>query len=116
MSAKIVVIYPTPTDADEFERVYTEDHAPMVTTDTFPGITKFVQVKVLGTPDGSPPPIARIAELHFDSIDDLKGAAASPTAAGAVSHAFEISTGGPPTVLVTEETTTTFDGSKAATN
>ena len=114
MSAKIVVIYPTPKDANEFERVYTEDHAPMVTAETFPGITKFVQVKVLGTPDGSPAPIARIAELHFDSVDDLKNAAGSPSAAKAVGHAFEISTGGPPTVLVTEEAVTTFDGSKAA--
>lgn len=116
MSAKIVVIYPTPADAEEFERVYTEDHAPMVTTDTFPGITKFVQVKVLGTPDGSPPPIARIAELHFESIDDLKNAAGSPSAAGAVAHAFEISTGGPPTVLVTDESVTNFAESKSATN
>jgi len=114
MSAKIVVIYPAPKDAVEFERAYTEDHAPMVTPEAFPGITKFVQVKVLGTADGSTPAFARIAELHFETIDDLKNAAGSPGAAKAVSHANEISTGGAPIVLVTEEGTTTFGETKAA--
>jgi len=114
MSAKILVIYPTPTDAAEFERVYTEDHAPMVTAEAFPGIKKFVQTKVLGTPDGSAPPFARIAELHFDSISDLTAAAGSPGAAKAVAHAQEISTGGAPIVLVCEKTATTFKGKKAA--
>jgi uncharacterized protein (TIGR02118 family) len=116
MSAKIVVIYPKPADAAEFERAYTEDHAPMVTPDAFPGITKFVQVKVLGTADGSEPQFARIAELHFNTIDDLKNTAGSPGAAPVVAHANEISTGGAPIVLVTEETTTTFGGQKAATS
>ncbi len=115
MSAKIVVIYPTPTDAAEFERAYTVDHAPMVTPDSFPGIKKFVQVKVLGTADGSPTPFARIAELHFDSVDELKNAAGSPGAAKAVGHAQEISTGGAPIFLVCEKSATTFKGQAAAT-
>jgi len=114
MSAKIVVIYPTPADAAEFERAYTEDHAPMVTPDSFPGITKFVQVTVAGTPNGSEPPFARIAELHFDSIGDLMAAAGGPGAAKAVGHATEISTGGAPIVLVCEESTTEFNEQKQA--
>ena len=113
MSAKIVVIYPRPTDASEFERAYTEDHAPMVSPDTFPGITKFVQVKVVGTADGSEPTFARIAELHFHTIADLQKAATSEGAAKAVAHAQTISTGGAPIVLVCEETITEFEGQKA---
>lgn len=108
MSAKLVVVYPKPTDAGEFERAYTEDHAPMVTPDAMPGITKFVQVKVVGTPDGSEPRFARIAELHFDSLGDLQKAAGGAGAATAVAHANEISTGGAPIILVCEESTTTF--------
>ncbi len=115
MSAKILVIYPKPADASEFERAYTTDHAPMVTTEAFPGITKFVQVKVVGTPDGSEPKIARIAELHFDSLSDLQAAAGGAGAATAVAHAHEISTGGAPTILVCEENTTVFGERKAAT-
>ena len=81
MSFKLLVLYPPPSDAAEFERAYTEDHAPMVTSEAFPGITKFVQVKVVGTPDGSASPYARIAELHFDSIGDLQKAASGDSAA-----------------------------------
>ena len=115
MSAKIVVIYPRPSDPVEFERAYTQDHAPMVTPDTLPGITRFVQVKVLGTPDGTEPGFARIAELHFDSISDLQTAAGSEGAARAVAHALDISTGGKPIFLVCEESTTEFGEQQSAT-
>lgn len=108
MSVKLVVIYPRPADAAEFERAYTEDHAPMVTPDALPGITKFVQVKVVGTPDGGEAGFARIAELHFDSLAALQGAAGGAAAGPLVAHAQAISTGGAPLMLVCEEKTTRF--------
>ncbi|MEP7213513.1 MAG: EthD family reductase [Acidobacteriota bacterium] len=108
MTFKLLVLYPPPANAAEFERAYTEDHAPMVTSEAFPGITKFVQVKVVGTPDGSSPQYARIAELHFDSISDLQKAAGGEGASATVAHANEISTGGAPLILVCEETKTGF--------
>jgi uncharacterized protein (TIGR02118 family) len=61
--AKVIVLYPAPRDVSAFERAYAQDHAPMVTPQAFQGMTKFVASKVLGTPDGSPPPFHRIAEL-----------------------------------------------------
>ena len=108
MAAKLVVVYPKPADGAEFERAYSEEHAPMVTPDNLPGIRKFVQVKVLGTPDGSEPAFARIAELHFDSMSDLQAAAASEGAGKAVAHALEISSGGAPHFLVCEESSKEF--------
>ena len=51
--AKVIVLYPTPKDLDAFERAYTQEHAPMVTPQTFPGMMKFVASKIVGTPDGS---------------------------------------------------------------
>lgn len=108
MSAKLVVIYPNPSNAEEFERAYTEDHAAMVNDEHFPGIKRFVQTKVLGTADGSPPPYSRIAELYFDSLEDLQAAATSEGAAKAVAHANQISTGGPPTVLVCQHSSTDY--------
>jgi uncharacterized protein (TIGR02118 family) len=75
----------------------------MVTRETFPGIRRFVASKVLGTPDGSPAPFYRIAELHFDSLDALQAAAGSAPAQQAVAHAVSISTGGTPVFLVAEE-------------
>ncbi len=106
--AKLIVIYPSPRDVSTFERAYSQDHAPMVTPETFRGISKFVASKVVGTPDGSPAPFYRVAELHFPSLEALQTAAASPSAQKAVAHAVSISTGGTPIVLVAEEDTKTF--------
>jgi uncharacterized protein (TIGR02118 family) len=106
--AKLVVLYPTPKDAEKFERAYTQEHAPMVTPQTFSGLEKFVASKVLGTPDGGIAPFQRIAELHFPSIGALQTAAASASAQKAVAHALSISTGGTPVFLVAEEVTKTF--------
>ncbi len=96
--AKLVVLYPSPRDVKAFERAYTQDHAPMVTPQTFKGIKRFVASKVVGTPDGSAPPFYRIAELHFPSTPAQK----------AVAHAVSISTGGKPVFLVAEEEAKTF--------
>jgi uncharacterized protein (TIGR02118 family) len=106
--AKLVVVYPAPRDAAAFEKAYREEHAPMVTPQTFKGLTKFVASRVTGTADGGSPPYARIAELHFPSLPALQAAAGSDSAKRAVAHALQISTGGPPLFLVAEEETTTF--------
>ena len=50
--AKIVVIYPTPRDAAAFERVYRDEHTPMVSRANFPGITRFVATRIIGSADG----------------------------------------------------------------
>jgi uncharacterized protein (TIGR02118 family) len=106
--AKIVVLYPAPRDVDTFERAYTQEHAPMVTPQTFKGLTKFVATKIAGTPDGSAPPFHRIAELYFPSLAALQEAAGSASAQQAVAHAVSISSGGKPVVLVAEEETKNF--------
>ena len=106
--AKIVVLYPTPANVAEFERAYTQEHVPMVTSGNFPGMTKFVAAKVLATPDGSPPPFQRIAELHFPSAAVLQAAAGSATAQKVVAHAVSISTGGAPVILIADEETQAF--------
>jgi len=106
--AKLIVIYPSPRDVSTFERAYTQDHAPMVTPQNFSGIKKFVASRVVGTPDGSPAPFYRVAELHFPSMEALQAAASSPSAQKAVAHAVSISTGGKPIILVAEEDTKTF--------
>lgn len=106
--AKLVVLYPTPRDPAAFERAYREEHAPMVTPKTFKGITKFVASKITGTADGGAAPFARVAELHFPSLQALQAAAGSESAKQAVAHAISISSGGTPIFLVAEEESTTF--------
>ncbi len=106
--AKVIVLYPAPKDVNVFERAYTQDHAPLVSSQNFPGITKFVASKVLGTPDGGPAPFYRIAELHFPSMGVLQSAAASAGAQEAIAHAVSISSGGQPVFLVGEEEVVDF--------
>ena len=106
--AKIMVLYPTPRDSAAFEKVYRDEHTPMVTPKTFPGMTRFVASRITGTADDSPAPFARVAELHFPSLQALQAAAGSDGAKKAVAHAISISTGGAPQFLIAEETTTNF--------
>jgi uncharacterized protein (TIGR02118 family) len=107
-SAKVIVLYPTPRDVSEFERVYTQEHAQMVTPQNFKGIQKFVASRVVGTADGTAPPFYRLAELHFPSMEALQAAAGSASAQKVVAHAISISSGGKPVFLVAEEETRTF--------
>jgi len=106
--AKIVVIYPFPTDVEAFERLYVDEHMP-IAKEKIKGMTKFVGTKILSTADGQVPPFYRIAGLHFPSIEALKESAASAGAGEAVAHAISISSGGMPIFLVAEEQTITFE-------
>jgi uncharacterized protein (TIGR02118 family) len=67
-----------------------------------PGLQKFLAAQVLGTPAGAAP-YQRVAELYFESIESLQAAMASAGGQAAVAHAVEISTGGPPVVLIAED-------------
>jgi uncharacterized protein (TIGR02118 family) len=98
---KLIVLYPPPADAATFERRYVSEHAPMV-LDGIPGLKKFVAARVVGSPAG-PAPYQRVAELYFDSIESLQAGIASAGGQAAVAHAMEISTGGPPVVLIGED-------------
>jgi len=99
---KVVVMYPRPTDIDAFERAYLEEHVP-IAKEKIKGVIKFVATKVVGTPDGRTPQFHRIAELYFPSLQALEDSVASPGTQEAVAHAFKISTGGSPVVMVGEQ-------------
>ena len=99
--AKLIVLYPPPADVTTFERRYRLEHAPMV-VQKVPGLRKFLAAQVLGTPAGAAP-YQRVAELYFDSMESLQAAMASPGGQATVAHAVEISTGGPPVVLIAED-------------
>ena len=98
---KLIVLYPPPADVKTFEQRYRSEHAPMV-VQKVPGLKKFLAAQVLGTPAG-PAPYQRVAELYFDSIESLQAAMASADGQATVAHAMEISTGGPPLVMIAED-------------
>jgi uncharacterized protein (TIGR02118 family) len=104
---KLVVIYPRPKDIEVFEKLYQEEHVPMA-VDKLTGKTKFIATKVVATPDGTPPPFYRIAEVHFPSLEALQACAQSNGGKETVAHAVKISSGGAPIFLVAEEQTSEY--------
>jgi uncharacterized protein (TIGR02118 family) len=105
-SVKVVVIYPRPQDVEAFEKAYTEDHIPML-EQKLKGMTRLVLTKVTGSPQGKV--IAyRLAEVHFSTIDDLNRCIDSEGGKEVMAHAAQISTGGPPILLVCEEESFVF--------
>jgi uncharacterized protein (TIGR02118 family) len=104
---KLVGIYPRPKDLEVFEKLYQEEHVPMV-GDKLAGKTKFIATKIVATPDGTPPPFYRIAEAHFPSREAFQASAQSAGCKETVAHAVKISSGGTPIFLVAEEQTLMF--------
>ena len=69
----------------------------MAVEEKLSGKTKFIATKVVATPDGTPPPFYRIAEVYFPSLQALQACAES-AGCGIVAHAVKISSGGAPSV------------------
>lgn len=105
-TAKLIVMYPQPKDADAFEKVYVKEHVPMAVA-KLAGKTKIVATRILGAPTGKPA-FYRIAEVHFPSMQALDACASSAGGKETLAHAAAISSGGPPVVLIAEEDVFTF--------
>ena len=105
-AVKLIGRYPPPADLATFERRYADEHVPMA-VQKLQGKTRFVATKALGSPQGRAA-FHRIAEVHFPSMEALQACAASPGGKETLAHAADISTGGPPVILIAEEQTVTF--------
>ena len=103
---KMIVMYPRPKDIDAFEKLYQTEHVPMA-VEKLAGKSKFVATKVTASPQGTPP-YYRIAEVHFPSMEALQACAASAGGQETIGHAFKISSGGPPVIMIAEEESFTF--------
>jgi uncharacterized protein (TIGR02118 family) len=110
--AKLVVIYPRPTDIEAFEKIYLEEHVPMAAV-KLTGKTKIVATKITSSPEGVPP-FYRIVEVHFPSTAALEACAATPGAQETLAHAVRISSGGTPLFLIGEEQTFIFSQTAGA--
>ena len=60
-----------------------------------------VATRIVGAPRGEPP-FYRMAELHFDSMEELQRAAASEGGIATARHAIKMSTGGPVVFMIGE--------------
>jgi uncharacterized protein (TIGR02118 family) len=66
MSVKLIVLYPTPTDPEQFDRRYEREHLPMGKASLI-GATGLATHRVLGSPAGKSP-FARLTEVKSDPV------------------------------------------------
>jgi uncharacterized protein (TIGR02118 family) len=75
MTAKLVVLYTQPDDADAFDAHYRDVHAPLV--DPIPGLLRWELAKIVAAADPGDLPYYQIAELHFADADAITAAFAT---------------------------------------
>jgi len=100
MSAKFLVLYPTPRDPELFDRRYEREHLPMGHA-ALTGATSLDSFRVLGSPAGKSP-FARLTAVTFPTLKALQDCATLPVAQKTLEHALEISTGGAPHFMILE--------------
>lgn len=85
---RIAILYGQPTEPAEFDRHYFDTHVPIV--ESLPGLRQFAWSKP--RPLGEGVDVYFVAELWFDTAEDLKTALRSPemAAAGADLQNFSV--------------------------
>ncbi|MDD1615118.1 MAG: ethyl tert-butyl ether degradation EthD [Methylococcaceae bacterium NSP1-2] len=99
--AKMIVMYPQPTDLETFEHRYANEHLPMVVAKLV-GKTRFVASLITGSAGGVTVPFHRMAEIYFPSMQALENCLHSVGGQETLEHSVEISTGGVPVFLMAE--------------
>ena len=90
--AKLTILYRQPTDSAAFEEYYVDNHLPLV--DKIPNLRQFEAGKVIATPEGSEPPYYLIAELWFESVEQLQSSMSSSEGRAAAEDLQNFATGG----------------------
>lgn len=85
-------MYNHPVDSAAFEAYYSETHLPIASK--IQGVSRVEITKFIGTPDGSNPSKYRMAELYFESIEELQKQMGSPEGQAAVADIPNFATGG----------------------
>jgi uncharacterized protein (TIGR02118 family) len=101
MSAKLLVLYPTPADPEQFDRRYVREHLPMGKASLI-GATGLASYRILGSPGGKSP-FAWVTEVSFPTLKALQECATLPAAQKTLANAVEISTGGAPHFMIVEQ-------------
>jgi uncharacterized protein (TIGR02118 family) len=96
---KLVVAYGQPEDPAAFDQYYAGTHIPLV--QRIPNLRRFEAGKVLGTADGSAAPYYFIAELSFDTAEELQASRQSPEGQAAAADVGNFASGGV-TIMIAE--------------
>jgi uncharacterized protein (TIGR02118 family) len=90
--AKLTVLYGHPTDPAACEEYYADNHLPLV--EKIPKLRQFEAGKVIATLDGSEPPYYWIAELWFESVEQLQSSLGSSEGQAVAEDIRNFATGG----------------------
>lgn len=96
---KITVLYGHPADPAAFEDHYANEHLPLAAK--MPDVQRFEASRVVGTPDGGEAPFYRMAELWFDSMEQMQASTGSAEGQATVADIANFATGGA-TVMISE--------------
>ena len=89
---KVIVMYGHPEDTEAFEKYYHETHLPIVAQ--IPHVKKAEFTKIIGTPEGSPPSQYRMAQVYFESMEDLQAGMGSGEGQATVADLANFANGG----------------------
>ncbi len=89
---KLTVLYGHPVNPDAFEEHYANTHTPLALK--IPNLGRLELAKVVATPEGSAAPYYRIADLWFQSMDELESALGSPEGQAAAQDFHNFASGG----------------------
>jgi uncharacterized protein (TIGR02118 family) len=95
---KLTVLYGHPEDPKAFEEYYANTHMPLA--EKIPNVQRFEAGRVAAADDGEPP-YHRIAELWFESAEQMQESLASPEGSAAAGDIPNFATGGA-TMFVSE--------------
>jgi len=90
--ARLVVMYKTPTDPAAFDAYYFDRHVPIAKK--IPGVTKYEVSRGSVMTPGGPSGFHLIAILHFDDLDAVQKAFATPEGQAAAADVQTFATGG----------------------
>ncbi|GAA5200017.1 EthD family reductase [Rugosimonospora acidiphila] len=87
MTVRFLALYETPTDPDTFDRHYREVHVPLGRR--LPGLRRYTVGRNVAAVRGEGP-YHLVAELEWDTMDELRAAFASPEGRAAADDAARL--------------------------
>ena len=100
MAARIIILYPTPTDIERFENEYRQ-HVDIY-RQNLPD-APYLDATWIKSHPSNPSPYHLLVVITFNTMEDLKGTMKSDGMKIVGAHATEISTGGAPVIMIGEE-------------
>ncbi len=89
---KVTVLYHHPDNTDAFEDYYAATHLPIAAK--MQGVDKLELTKFSAAPDGGKPAYYRMAELYFETEEQMETTLGSPEGQATVADFEKFATGG----------------------